>query len=169
MLLYLLVGATFLSLFLLIRDLRASPPLGRATPPSGVPDVPYADYIYMSSRTWGVSSALVKAIIRQESNFNPNVISSKKCYGLMQISLALCEDYGYVKEWQHPTDYEISRIMEPQNNINIGTRFLSFLLGKYNFDTAVQMYNVGVDGYLNHGYRATDYLADVKGFYNDYK
>ena len=167
--LYFLVGATFLGLFLLIKDLRASPPLGRATPASGAPDVPYADYIYMSSRTWGVSSALVKAVIRQESNFNPNVISSKKCYGLMQISLALCEDYGYVKEWQHPTDYEISRIMEPQMNINIGTRFLSFLLGKYNFDTAVQMYNVGIDGYLNHGYRATDYLAKVKGFYNDYK
>jgi soluble lytic murein transglycosylase-like protein len=172
MVLYFLVGATFLALFFLVKDLRAFPvskPAQKAIPSSGISGGPYADFINMSSRTWGVESALIKAIIRQESNFNANAVSVKKCYGLMQISLMVCEDFGYVKEWTNPTSYELSRIMDPQNNINIGTRQLSNLLSSYQFDTAVQMYNVGVDGFLNHGYRAADYLSDVKGFYNAYK
>ena len=133
-----------------------------------VPVYPYSDFIMMSSRTWGVPVALIRAIIKTESNGNPDAISSKGCYGLMQISLMVAEDFGYVKEWQNPTEYEISRILNPQTNINIGTRQLSLLLGKFPFDEAIQKYNTGIRGYDELGFRASGYLGTVKGYYNDY-
>jgi len=159
----------FLFVYLLLsQNAEAWTLRGEKTIATATTNYPYSDFIQMSGRTWGVPTALIRAVIRTESNFNPDVVSSKKCYGLMQVGLGTAQDFGYVDDWRNPTDYEISKIMNPQNNINIGTRELSHLLGTYPFDTAIQMYNVGVDGYLNHGYRAAGYLAKVKGYYDGY-
>jgi len=169
----LFVGLIIACVFLLYKNVGAATVAPKhitgplATPPKLV--VPYADLVYMSSRTWGVDAALIAAVMRQESNFNSAAISSKKCYGLMQISLMICQDFGYVKDWRFPTSSEISKIMDPQMNINIGTRQLSLLLGSYGFDVAIQMYNVGIAGYNEKGYRAVEYLTRVKRFYDEYK
>jgi soluble lytic murein transglycosylase-like protein len=80
----------------------------------------------------------------------------------------LAEDYGFVKDWRNATEAEIAMIRLPENNVQIGTRFLAKLLGKYPKETAVQMYNVGEAGY-NLGRRASDYLAKVMRYYQDYK
>jgi len=166
---FLVIGLGCLALFFLVKSLGAAPtPPGKPSLPTGTANVPYADIILMSSRTWGVPSALIRAVIRQESNFDPNAVSAKSCYGLMQVRLIKAQDFGLLKDWQNPTEYEIANLLKPQNNINAGTRELSRLLGKYPFDTAIQMYNVGEAGF-NKGYRAPDYLTKVKGFYNDYK
>ena len=167
--LYLLAGLGFLGLFFLVKNLGAfqtSP--GKPSLPTGTSNVPYADLVLMSSRTWGVPSALIRAVIRAESNFDPNAISNKNCYGLMQISPILGQDFGLVKDYKNPTEMELGRLLNPQTNINAGTRQLSNLLNHYDFDTAIQMYNVGVAGY-NKGYRAGAYLMRVKGFYNEYQ
>lgn len=171
MLTVLFVGLVFFCLFLLYKNLGAAVPApitSSLTTPEKL-SIPYYDFVYMSGRTWGVEVALIAAVIRKESNFNPNVVSSKKCYGLMQVSLMVCQDFGYVKDWKNPTADELSRIMDPQNNINIGTRQLSRLLAAYAFDWAIQMYNVGLTGFMELGYRAAGYLADIKRFYNEYK
>jgi soluble lytic murein transglycosylase-like protein len=166
---FLVIGLGCLALFFLVKSLGASPaPPGKPSLPTGTSNVPYADIVLMSSRTWGVPSALIKAVIRTESNYNPNAISERNCFGLMQVSLMKAQDFGLLKDWQNPTEYEIANLLKPQNNINAGARELSRLLQKYDFDTAIQMYNVGEAGF-NKGYRAAGYLTKVKGFYNDYK
>jgi len=175
---FLVIGLGCLALFFLVKSLGASPvSTGKPSLPTGTANVPYADIILMSSRTWGVPSALIRAVIRTESNFNPNAINSQAAktvtktddsYGLMQVGLMTAQNFGLVKDYKNPSQYEISNLMFAQNNINAGTRELSRLLGKYPFDTAVQMYNVGEAGF-NKGYRAPDYLTKVKGFYNEYK
>ena len=166
---FLILGGLFLALFLLVKNVGAfttSP--GKPSLPTGTTNVPYADIILMSSRTWGVNTALINAVIRTESNFDPNAISGKNCYGLMQVSPMVAQDFGQVKNWQNPTEIELAGLLNPQTNINLGTRLLSKLLGKYDFDTAIQMYNVGETGFKN-GKRAAGYLAKVKGFYNAYQ
>jgi soluble lytic murein transglycosylase-like protein len=166
---FLIIGLGLLALFFLVKNVgafQATP--GKPSLPTGTANVPYADLILMSSRTWGVPSKLINAVIRTESNFDPNAISGQNCYGLMQVSPMVAQDFGQIKNWQNPTEIELSNLLNPQTNINLGTRFLSKLLGKYSFDTAIQMYNVGEAGY-NSGKRAAGYLAKVKGFYNEYQ
>jgi soluble lytic murein transglycosylase-like protein len=175
---FFIAGLGFLALFLLVKNLKAVPlPTKGPTIPKATSNVPYADLVLMSSRTWGVPSALIRAIIRTESNFDPNAINSQAAktstrsddsYGLMQVGLMVGQDFGLVKDYQNPTQAELGRLLNPQTNINAGTRQLSSLLSFYDFDTAIQMYNVGVAGY-NKGYRAGAYLTKVKGFYNEYQ
>jgi soluble lytic murein transglycosylase-like protein len=105
-------------------------------------------------------------LLRQSSL--EHYVGSDDSYGLMQVGLMVGQDFGLVKDYKNPTEIELARLLNPQTNINAGARQLSNLLNRYDFDTAIQMYNVGVAGY-NKGYRAGAYLMRVKGFYNEYQ
>lgn len=125
--------------------------------------------IIENSARYSVDSALVKAVIRHESNFNPDAVNpSDPSYGLMQIMPILAEDFGIVRDWRNVTDAEIAMIKTPAKNIQIGCWFLGKLVKKYPLDSAIQMFNVGEAGF-NNGRRNAAYLAKVKGYYNDYK
>jgi soluble lytic murein transglycosylase-like protein len=153
-------GLLILGYFLLFR----SPKLAEAKTQTAL-DMMIAN----ASAKFGVETALIKAIIRQESNFNPNAINpSDPSYGYMQVGLMVAQDFGLIKDYQNPTGVEIALLLDPQTNINIGTWQLHRLLSKYPFEVAIQMYNVGIQGY-NSGYRAAGYLANVTRFYNEYR
>jgi soluble lytic murein transglycosylase-like protein len=132
--------------------------------------------IQVASAKWGVSGALIKAIIKKESGFYPNAQNpegtpadaSDDSYGLMQVSLMVAQDYGIVKDWRNAQGVEMALLFDPQINILCGSWQLKRLLLKYPLEVAIQMYNVGERGY-NSGYRAAQYLADVMRFYNDYR
>jgi soluble lytic murein transglycosylase-like protein len=125
--------------------------------------------IASNARRYGVEEALIRAIIKVESDFNPNAVNpSDPSYGLMQIMPILAEDFGYVRDWRNVTEAEIAMIRLPETNVQIGTRFLAKLLSKYPQGVTIQMYNVGEAGY-NSGHRAAEYLSKVTGYYNEYK
>jgi soluble lytic murein transglycosylase-like protein len=125
--------------------------------------------IIENAKRYSIDAALIRAVIRQESNFDAEAVNpSDPSYGLMQITPILAEDYGLVKDWHNPTEAEIAMIKIPSTNVRIGSWFLSKLLSKYTMDMAIQMFNLGESGY-NSGYRAPEYLAKVKGYYNEYK
>jgi soluble lytic murein transglycosylase-like protein len=118
---------------------------------------------------YGVPGALIKAVIRHESNFDPDAVNpSDPSYGLMQVMPILAEDFGLVKDWRNVTEAEIAMIKIPSKNVQIGSWFLGKLFKKYPLDTAIQMYNVGEAGF-NSGHRNAAYLAKVKGYYNAYQ
>jgi soluble lytic murein transglycosylase-like protein len=125
--------------------------------------------IKKASDMYSVPVPIIKAIIRKESNFNPNAQNPMDpSFGLMQVIPAVFFDFGYIVNYQNPTAAEIAIMMMVENNVMVGTKFLGNLLRKYPFDTAIQMYNVGEAGF-NSGHTALFYLADVKRYYDAYK
>ena len=124
--------------------------------------------IISKAKEWKLSPALVKAHAKVESNFNIMAKNpSDPSFGLLQVTPGLAYDYGLITHHTNPTRYEIDRIMDPKNNLNVACWFIRNLRIKYTFDEVVQMYNVGEAGY-NKGVRNLTYLEKVKGFYHEY-
>ncbi len=93
----------------------------------------YRRFIDEAARRHGISKALLKAIIKVESDYNPRAISRKGAKGLMQI---MPENFD-VCDIENPFD--------PRQNIMGGTRFLKKLLERFGGDLtkAVAAYNAG--------------------------
>ena len=98
-------------------------------------DVPYANFIADSARVNGVAPELVASVIAVESNFNPNAVSWRSARGLMQLMPQTAARFG------------VTKIFDPQQNIEAGTKYLKELLLRYNGDLALTLaaYNAGPD------------------------
>jgi hypothetical protein len=109
----------------------------------------------------GVDPDLVKGIIHVESQYNPLALSPKGAMGLMQLMPETASLLGVHDPW------------DPNENIAGGTKFISYLIKRYNGDLnkALAAYNAGpgaVDQY--HGippYQETqDYVKSVLSMVN---
>ncbi|TLS50363.1 lytic transglycosylase domain-containing protein [Paenibacillus antri] len=89
--------------------------------------------IQEASAKYGVDPALVRAVVRVESGFDPTAESHAGAKGLMQLMDATARSLG------------VSDSFDPVQNVNGGTRFLSYLLTKYNGNEGVALaaYNAG--------------------------
>ena len=100
-----------------------------------------ARIVYEESAHYGLDYRLVLALMKIESNFQDDVVSSKGARGLLQVkpSVAkfIAEDAGI--RWNgHRT------LDEPDSNIKIGIHFFSQLVKDFkNIDLALKAYNMG--------------------------
>ena len=78
-----------------------------------------------------VDRALIYAVIRQESRFNPQAKSSAGARGLMQLMPATAR---YVARNNGYTVRKRSALHEPTINLTLGQRYLEMLLGDANVD-----------------------------------
>ena len=110
----------------------------------------YNKYVEKYAKEYNVDDKLIYAIIKAESNFNENAISSKGAIGLMQ----LMESTG--KEAAKKINLKITKddLIKPRVNINLGTKYISILLEKYNnIGLALAAYNAGsgnVDSWIEN-------------------
>lgn len=103
----------------------------------------YSEYVYKYSEEYNVDPLLIFAIIKAESNFNPNVISNSEAIGLMQLMDATAEEISnklnilYVKK---------ASLYNPEINIQLGTKYFSNLMKEYdnNYLLALTAYNAGI-------------------------
>lgn len=105
----------------------------------------YTEYVSKYSREYNVDENLVYAVIKAESNFNVNAKSSKNAIGLMQIMKETAKDIIKKIDLQL-TDEELEiKLQEADFNINLGTKYLSILIEKYqNIEIAITAYNAGI-------------------------
>jgi len=120
----------------------------------------YEEFVYMYSDEYGVDENLVFAVIKAESNFQEDAVSHKDALGLMQIMKETAEDVA--RKYNIEIDFNNSEreILNVQNNIKIGTKYLAVLLEKYkNIEVAVAAYNAGigtVDNWIEKGIIKSD-------------
>jgi len=94
---------------------------------------PYAAEIQEISREHGVSAALVEAVVRAESRFDPRAVSPKGAGGLMQLMPETASALGVLDRFN------------PRENMRGGVRHLRYLLDRYKGSVvlAVAAYNAG--------------------------
>lgn len=119
--------------------------------------------IRKAAARFGIDGALIKAVIRAESEFNPRAVSSAGAKGLMQLMPSTARGLGV----RDPFD--------PEQNVMAGTRFLKDMLSRYggNLDEALAAYNWGPGNVDRHGaenlpHETSAYLAKVKRYYSRY-
>jgi len=117
------------------------------------------------SRTYGLESALLHAVISVESRYNTKAVSQKGAAGLMQLMPQTAKRYGVVDAF------------DPVQNLNGGARYLRDLLRLFNNNTSLALaaYNAGEHAVKKHGnrippYRETlNYVPQVLSFYQRYQ
>jgi len=92
----------------------------------------YDELIVEAAHRHGVPPALVKAVIRRESNFNPSAQSRKGAEGLMQLMPETARAMG------------VTNSFHVEQNVNAGTAYLKQLIDRYgNWRYALAAYNAG--------------------------
>jgi soluble lytic murein transglycosylase-like protein len=120
-------------------------------------------YILQAADLFDVPFPLIKAMIRVESNFDPEALSHAGAKGLMQLMPNIQKHYG------------IYRPYDPEANIMAGTRYFKTMLEAFGGDLelALAAYNAGPYAVKKHQgvppYRETQgYVVRVLDFYHEY-
>jgi len=100
------------------------------------------DAIQTESAKRGLDPYLVASLIRQESEFNPSVISYANAYGLMQLLPSVGKSMAREEGMTH---FETFQLLDPLTNIKLGTRYLRKMLDKFGGvqEYALAAYNAG--------------------------
>jgi len=121
------------------RAIRASPSADARAYRLVYPIV-HREAIILESRRRSLDPALVAAIIRQESGFNPRATSSAGARGLMQIMPSVGRAVARsidIPEWRRDLLYQ------PDINLQLGIRHLEAFISRYEAPYALAAYNAG--------------------------
>ena len=115
----------------------------------------YEYYVEKYSREYNVDKNLIYAVIKEESNFKNTAKSSKEAIGLMQLMKSTAKDVCKQIGLEITEEYLEQELLNPDMNINLGTKYLAILIEKYqNKELAITAYNAGsgtVDKWIEQG------------------
>jgi hypothetical protein len=124
----------------------------------------YDHLISKAADKFKLDSALIKAIIKAESNFNHKAVSPVGAQGLMQLMPKTASSLN------------VDDSFHPEKNIEGGARYLSYLLKTYkgNLSLALAAYNAGEKAVAKYNYNippyreTQNYVRRVLSFYQSY-
>lgn len=115
----------------------------------------YEEVVSIYCEKYNVDEHLIFALIKAESNFNKDAVSNKGAVGLMQLMEETAKDVANKSGIDIDTSNMKNELLNPSTNINIGTKYISTLLEKYqNKEAALAAYNAGtgtVDNWIEKG------------------
>jgi soluble lytic murein transglycosylase len=105
---------------------------------------PYWPLLQSDSQQQGLDPFLVASLIRQESEFNPTVISYANAWGLMQLLPRVGSELA---RKQRVRPYRTEFLLIPQVNLKLGTIYFRQLMDEFNGqpEYALAAYNAGDD------------------------
>ncbi len=136
------------------------------SPALGVTGETFYDQLITTTAYWhGIDPALVKAVIKCESGFNPRAQSPKGAQGLMQLMPSTQTMLG------------VSNPFDPQHNVAAGTRYLALLKQTFSGDLRLTLaaYNAGPQAVIAAGYtvpaisETQQYVRCVSAAYDHYR
>ena len=103
---------------------------------------PYWSIIKSESAKNNVDPYLVASLIRQESEFNPSVISYANAWGLMQLLPSVGRSLARQEGMRN---FQTFQLLDPETNIRLGTRYLKQMLDRFGGvpEYALAAYNAG--------------------------
>lgn len=124
----------------------------------------YDDLINQASERYRIDSALVKAVIKAESNFNHRAVSPVGARGLMQLMPATA------------ATLQVKDSFHPETNIDGGVRYLRYLMNMFNGNLPLVLaaYNAGENAVMRHNNRippypeTQTYVKRVMNYFNGY-
>ncbi len=121
----------------------------------------YYDIINEKATIYDLDPTLIKAVIKTESNWNSRAVSKKGAMGLMQLMPSTANEMN------------VSNPFDPEDNIEGGTKYLRYLLERFNGDLtlALAAYNAGPNAVEKYGYippitETKQYVKKVLSHYN---
>lgn len=109
--------------------------------PQLIANQPYAELVSAAASANHLPEALLHAVIKSESNYNPGATSPKGAGGLMQLMPDTARELG------------VKDVYDPKANIQGGAKYLKRLMTMFDNDIAlaVAAYNAGPDAVLSRG------------------
>lgn len=125
--------------------------------------IEYSETVEAKAKEYGVPLSVVYAVIRTESNFDPEAESRVGARGLMQITK---DTFEWIDYYRGATGAKWNDFYTPEVNIDYGVWLLDYLYDEFeDWETVYAAYNAGPNA-VKKWLSEAEHSADGKTLYN---
>lgn len=115
----------------------------------------YKEVVQIYQEKYNIDENLIFALIKAESNFDNKAVSNRSAIGVMQLMEDTAKEVAIKNKIDIDYNNMKQELLNVDININIGTKYMTILLDKYeSTEVALAAYNAGigtVDNWIEKG------------------